>query len=123
MGMRCKLTIFAFAALIFSSANSFASGYLTPYGTGVPVEKIHFHSNGAITLWVSNLNNPDACDSVSLVHIKATHPAIDKMTSAALAAYLSGKKIGLWTNYPCEVIPFWGNGVTRPIISDLWITD
>lgn len=99
-----------------------ASGYLTPYGTGVKVNKITVHGGGGATLWVSGISNPDECGDTGLVHIKGDLPGQATMISTVLTAYSSGKKIGLWSN-GCEVIPFWGGTTTRPLVHTLWITD
>jgi len=110
------------ATILIVPSLSFASGYLTPYGQGVTIQKYTMHGDGGMTLWVSGISNPDNCTDTNLVHIKSTMPGYNGMVSAAMAAYASGKKIGLWSN-GCEVIPFWGGSATKPIIHTLWVTD
>jgi hypothetical protein len=116
-----------FIAMILSavmSCSSFASGYLQILGTGTAIQKIHAHSNGAITIWISpsENNNPDSCSDPSRVHIKKDNDGLQNMTSLVMAAYVSGKNIDIWSR-KCEVIPFWGGTNTRAIVGDLWITD
>jgi hypothetical protein len=107
---------------LISPSISFASGYLTPYGQGVIIQKYTMHGDGGMTLWVSGISNPDNCTDINLVHIKPTAPGYNGMISAAMAAYASGKKIGFWSN-GCDVIPFWGGTATKPIVHTLWVTD
>ena len=112
-----------FATVLISFSHLVMSyGYLTPYGTGVTIEKYTMHSNGGMTLWVSGLDNPDNCGDTSLVHLRGTLSGHKLMASAVMAAYASGKKIGLWST-GCATIPFWGGTTTRPIIHTLWVTD
>jgi hypothetical protein len=99
-----------------------AAGYLTPNGTGVTINKMTMHANGGVTLWVSGVTNADNCGDSTLVHLKGDLPGHNHMVSAAMAAYLSGKKVGLWST-GCDIIPFWGGTTTRPIIHTLWITE
>jgi hypothetical protein len=108
--------------LCLLSQSAFAAGYLTPYGTGVVIQKMTMHGNNGVTLWVAGITNPDSCGDSGLVHLKGDLPGHNLMVSAAMAAYHSGKKVGLWST-GCEIIPFWGGTVTRPIIHTLWITD
>jgi len=109
--------------IMFFPVSSFSSGYLTPLGTGIEVQKIHAHSNGSITLWVlsSSIANPDNCGRTDKVHIKAVGE-YKTLVSMVLTAYASGKKIGLWSN-GCEIIPFWGGSLTFPVVNNIWITD
>ena len=109
-------------SLLLVSSFVFGSGYLIPNGAGVKINKITMHGNGGATLWVSGLSNPDNCGDVKLAHLKGDLPGHSNMVSTALTAYASGKKIGLWST-GCEIIPFWGGTVTRPIIHTLWITE
>ena len=117
-----KRIIFVF--LLAISSNAFASGYLVPNGSGVEIQKIHAHPNGAITLWVdaSKLENPDGCNRMHKVHIKATE-GYQTLVSMVMSAYVSGKKIGFWST-GCEVIPFWGaSPTTSPVVNNIWITN
>ncbi len=104
--------------LLLLSQSVFASGYLTPLGSGVTIQKFLMHGNGGMTLWVSGVTNPDNCGDTGLVHLKGDLPGHRNMVSAAMTAYAAGKKIGLWSA-GCEFIPFWGGSTTRPIISTL----
>ena len=102
-----------FVMLLFPVAG-YSSGYLTPLGTGVEIHKIHAHPTGAITLWVNGagIANPDNCGSTNLVHIEATG-GYETLVSMALTAYVSGKKIGLWSTQ-CSTIPFLGGADNLP---------
>ncbi len=118
------MKIYITIILLLISNLASASGYLTPKDmTGVTINKITMHGNGGATLWVSGLLNPDECGDVTLAHLKGDLTGHDNMVATALTAYASGKKIGLWSATGCEIIPFWGGSVTRPIIHTLWITD
>ncbi len=108
--------------MMFFSPLAISSGYLTPYGTGVTIEKYTVHANGGMTLWVSGLDNPDNCGDTRRAHLRGVLPGHKQMMSAAMAGYASGKKIGLWSR-GCDIIPFWGGTATRPIIDTLWVTD
>jgi len=44
------------------------------------------------------------------------------MVSVALAAYMGGKKIGIWSS-GCQIIPFWGGTKKYPRGNEIWITD
>ena len=105
------------------STSSLASGYLVTLGSGVTIDKIHAHGNGAITLWVNpaSLSNPDGCGGTDKVHIKAVGN-YQTIVSVALTAYTANKKLGLWST-GCEIIPFWGGSTTFPIVNNVWITD
>ena len=119
-----KTLLILVASIAFSPA-AFASGYLSPSGSGVSIQKIHAHENGGFTMWVhpAHVSNPDGCGGTSLLHVPASTPGYDTLLSVALAAYVSGRKLGLYSRYGCAVIPFWGGTTTRPLVSDLWITD
>ncbi len=99
-----------------------ASGYLTSLQTSdVKTTKIFTHEDGGVTLFLSgSLINPDNCDTTERVHFKADLPGRHNLTSAAMAAFLTGKRIGLWSS-GCEEIPFWGQGIQTPIITNLWV--
>lgn len=113
------------ALLILCCASALAAGYLTPLGSGVTIQKILAHENGGFTIWVdsASVSNPDGCGDTSKLHVRASTPGHDTMLSVALAAYISGRKVGMWSRTGCDIIPFWGGLHTRPIVSDLWITD
>lgn len=115
--------LLALAAQLFI-IDTFASGYLTPFtNTGVKISHFFTHSNGGVTLLLSGtITNPDGCQVTSRVHLKGDLEGHKTMTSAALAAFASGKNIGLWSS-GCENIPFWGGGIQTPIIANLWIVN
>ena len=72
-------------------------------------------------LFVSGIEiNPDVCGSIGLIHIKADHQGFKTISSSALTAFVSGKKIGVYSS-GCEILPFWGGTVTRPIVRELWV--
>lgn len=118
-------TLLILVAMIVVSPAAFANGYLVPLGSGVTIQKIHAHENGGFTMWVNpaSVSNPDNCGDTTLLHVPASTPGHDTMLSVALAAYMSGRKVGMWSRYGCAIIPFWGGSTTRPQVSDLWITD
>jgi len=109
---------------MFASSQVFASGYLVPLGAGVTINKVHAHSAGGITLWVngSELQNPDSCDRLDKIHIRAGDLGYETMVTVVMTAYVANKKIGLWST-GCEIIPFWGGTLKAPIVTNLWITD
>ena len=79
------------------------------------------HGSGGVTLVISGmLDNPDGCNDPNTVHLKGDLAGHEKMVSAALTAFVAGKKVGLYTA-GCEIIPFWSGTNTRPIITNLWI--
>ena len=108
--------------ILLLPAASFASGYLTPLGSGVEVSHIHVHSGGGFTMWVNSndIQNPDVCARTDKVHVKPTLAGYDGLLSLALAAYTSGHKIGMWST-GCEIIPFWGGTKKFPAANNLWI--
>ena len=101
-----------------------AAGYLTDLNMPeVTITKVFSHQNGAVTLFVSGIPaNPDSCNDITHVHIKADNLGLKNIAASALTAFAAGKKVGLYTS-GCEIIPFWGGTNTRPIITDLWISD
>lgn len=107
--------------LIFSEAAN-AAGYLTPLsGNGVTINRYFTHSGGGVTLIISGtINNPDNCQVTDRVHLKGNLNGHNNMVSAALAAFASGKQVGLWSR-GCESIPFWGGGIQTPIVENLWV--
>lgn len=108
--------------ILLGTQGAHGSGYLVPLGQGITVQKYHMHGGGGMTLWVSGINNPDNCTGTDKVHIRGNLTGYNQMAAAVMAAYISGKKIGLWST-GCSVIPFWGGATTYPIINDLWVTD
>ncbi len=113
-------------ALILASINANAGGYLTSTVdslTGVTIDNYFVHSGGEVTLFISGgATNPDTatCDSIGKVHLKGDLPGHNNMVAAALAAFASGKKIGMYAS-KCTTITFWGGTVRYPIISNLWV--
>jgi len=118
-----KILTLILLSMLFSSNYSYAYGYLTKLiGPGVSINKYFVHNGGGVSL-ILNENfplNPDDCGDTKHVFIKGDRAGHKAMISAALAAFASGKKIGLHS-YGCEIIPFWGGTVTRPIVSELWV--
>jgi hypothetical protein len=115
-------TLFALLTLSISSYAS-AYGYLTDLGgPGVTIKRYFVHNEGGVSLILNeNLpHNPDGCRLTNHVYIKGDKQGHKAMVSAALAAFASGKQIGLH-GYGCEIIPFWGGTVTRPTVSELWV--
>jgi len=110
--------------IILLATNVHSAGYLTNLNSPkISITKIFSHSNGAITLFVTGVDlNPDECGLVSHLHIKADNLGFKNMLSLALSAQATGKKIGVYSS-GCEVIPFWGGTVKRPIVRELWISN
>jgi len=77
---------------------------------------------GELTLWVTGISNSDGCTGTNLVHLAGDLAGHKNMVAAVMTAYASGKKVGLWST-GCVQIPFWGGGVTYPIVHDLWVTE
>ena len=126
-----NLSAIAFACALgawVQSAN--ASGYLTAFGTGVPVTDYMVNNNvgnggtniGLTLFNPSTVNNPDGCGSTSLLHIKSSAPGYKEMVAAVMSATASGKKLGFHA-VGCELLPFFGGTTTYPIISDLWVVN
>ena len=113
---------FMAAIALMAVSGAHAEGYLTPYGTGTSVLKYHVHAGGGLTLWVSGINNPDACGDASLVFIPPTLASYKTSVAAVMAAFAAGNKVGLYSS-GCSTIPFWGGATTHPDVSDLWITN
>ena len=112
-------------SLLALSSTTFAYGYLTGIaGGGVTIDRYFVHNGGGVSLILNEdlPFNPDGCGKANHVFIKGDKPGHELMVSAALAAFASGKKIGLH-GYGCEIIPFWGGSVTRPTVSELWVFD
>lgn len=104
--------------------NSYASGYLTTLvAPNATINQILTHSSGGVTLFISDsLLNPDQCGDITKVHLKGDLAGHQHMLSAALTAFAAGKKVGLHSS-GCEIIPFWGGSITRPVINNLWISN
>jgi hypothetical protein len=111
------------------SAN--ASGYLTPFGTGVAVTDYMVNNNVGyggsaigITILLSPnaVNNPDSCGSTALLHIKSSAHGYKEMVAAVMAAVASGRRIGFHSS-GCELLPFFGGTTTYPIVTDLWVVN
>lgn len=115
-------------ALLLMMQESRASGYLTPLREGIVVTDYMVNNNtgsgtlGGLTIWVSGISNPDGCASTDKVHIKNSAPGYKEMVAAVLSAVALGKKIGFHSS-GCEGLPFWGGGLTYPMVSDLWIVN
>jgi len=107
-----------------------AGGYLTAFGTGVPVTDYMVNNNvgyggTSIGLTIFNpatVSNPDGCGSTSYLHIKSSAPGYKEMVAAVMSAAAAGKKIGFHST-GCELLPFFGGTTTYPIISDLWVVN
>jgi len=110
-------------ALLVLPVSAFSSGYLTPLGTGIAIDKVHANADGSITLWInsSSISNPDNCGRTDKVHIKAIG-GYETLVSVVLTAFAMEKKLGLWSN-GCEIIPFWGGTLTFPVANYVWVTD
>ena len=123
-----SLKAFLAAATLCASLTTQASGYLTDgpstnaANPGVKIKRFFAHNAGGLTLIVetTKMKNPDNCNTVQRVHLKGDREGHDQMVAAALAAFASGKSIGMYSP-GCEIIPFWGSGITTPIVHDLWI--
>lgn len=98
------------------------SGYLTPYSEGISVTRYHMHGGGGMTVIVSGISNPDGCGGTTLVHIPSTLSGYKEMVAAVMTAIATGKKIGLWST-GCSLLPFWGGGITYPVVNDVWVMD
>jgi hypothetical protein len=115
-------------ALFLMMQESRASGYLTTLRTGIEVTDYMVNNNtgsgtsGGLTIWVSGISNPDGCTGTDKVHIKNSAPGYKEMVAAVLSAVALGKKIGFHSS-GCEILPFWGGGVTYPMVSDIWIVN
>ena len=113
------------SALFITSGVVLSYGYLTNLydkNGGVTIKQYFVHHNGGVSLILNeNLpHNPDNCNVTNHVFIKGDKPGHKLMVSAALAAFSSGKKIGLHS-FGCEILPFWGGSQTRPTVSELWV--
>lgn len=111
-----------FLSFLFS-ISTHASGYLSPLASnGVSISSYFVHSSGAVTLMLNSVtpSNPDSCAVTTRVHLKGNLDGHQNMVAAALAAFASGKKVGLYSS-GCESIPFWGGNIQTPIISNLWV--
>lgn len=118
-----SIRLICFLTLITGLSNSaHAYGYLTNLnGPGVTIETYFLHKNGGLSpILAENHLNSDECMSSNHVYLKANHPNYKNIVAAALAAFASGKEIGIHGD-GCEVIPFWGGTTTRATISDLWV--
>jgi len=113
----CLLFIF-----ILLSSKTIAYEYLTDLnGPGVAIKQYFVHKNGGLSLILtSNITKQTSCHSKNHVYIKPETPGFQIMASAAMAAFASGKSIGMHGD-GCETIPFWGGTQTRPIVTDLWV--
>ena len=111
-----------FLILVFVSANVSSYEYLTGFGgPGVIIDKYFVHNNGGLSLILnSNIPRSSNCDVKNHVYIKPGTGGFDLMASSALAAFASGKEVGLHGD-GCETIPFWGGTSTRPVVTDLWV--
>ncbi len=119
--MKRQLTIvLGFITLLFVGGAQ--AKYFTPLnGPGVEITRYFTHSGGGVTLYISgSVQNLDKCAVTDRVHLKGDLPGHKAMVSAALAAFVSGKKIGMHAS-GCEQIPFWGGGTMTPIINNLWV--
>lgn len=116
-----KKSLLILGLLCMSHAAS-AAGYLTSLNNPeATITSVFTHAEGHVTLIVSGITlNPDECGDLGLVHIQADLPGHKNLVSAALTAFASGKKVGLYST-GCEIIPFWGGTSTRPVIHNLWI--
>ncbi|KZY41288.1 hypothetical protein A3757_17995 [Oleiphilus sp. HI0117] len=108
--------------LLCISSDLFAYEYLTDLsGPGVTIKRYFVHKNGGLSLILNeNVPKNSECNVKNHVYIKPDINGQSLMTSAALAAFASGKAIGLHGD-GCETIPFWGGSSTRPIVTDLWV--
>lgn len=116
--MKYVLTIIILA--IFSVGTN--AKYVTSLGgPGVEITRFFTHQNGAVSLYISGpVLNSDECTSTFRVYIPHDLPGKDTMVSAAMMAFVSGKKIGLHGS-GCSTTRFWGGTVDVPIINNLWV--
>lgn len=114
--------VLIFVLFVVFSVNVNASGYLTSLGgPGVKITSYFTHSGGGVTLKISgSVSNPDGCEATDRVHLKGDLAGHNNMVAAALAAFASGKSVGLWST-GCETIPFWGGTSRVPIVANLWV--
>ena len=107
---------------IFISLQSFASGYLTPLGTGIEISKVQILGSGGMVIWLKNdiPQNPDGCNEKYRLYVSQDLAQFDAMVSVVLSAHAQGKKVGFWSS-GCGTNYFWGGGITFPVIRDLWI--
>jgi len=112
--------VFGIALLVF--ANIALAKYFTSLSPpGVKITQYFTHSGGGVTLYISgSVQNLDGCMVTNRVHLKGNLAGHQSMVSAALAAFSSGKYIGLHAS-GCETIPFWGGTQTVAIINNLWV--
>ena len=117
-----KKTLLIFILSFFLSTGAFASGYLTPLGTGVEIAKYQILGNGGMVVWLSEPipQNPDSCNQTSKLFIKGDLPQFNAMISSIMAAHAQGKKVGFWSN-GCSTNYFWGGSITFPAVRDLWV--
>lgn len=96
--------------------------YITPLnGPGVEITRYFVHKNGSISLYISGeVVNLDECTSTYRVYISHDLPGKEAMLSAALAAFASGKKIGVHGS-GCSTTAFWGGTVDVPLVDNLWV--
>lgn len=122
--MKNRLIKLTLVILALSVTTSQAKGYLTSLNNPeATITQVFTHGGGEVTLFVTGITqNPDGCDSTSLVHLDGSFPGHERMVAAALTAFTAGKKVGLYSS-GCSVIPFWGGTQTRPIINNLWISN
>ena len=88
---------------------------------GVEITKYFTHEAGGITLYISgDVINSDNCPATYRVYIPHDLVGRDSLASAALTAFISGKKIGLHAS-GCQTTYFWGGSEQVPIINNLWV--
>lgn len=82
--------------------------------------RVRVISGDLIVLDVSeqDFNNPDNCGSASLTVINQAEPGADRKLTLALAAFMAGKRVGMWFD-GCSSTPW---GYTAPHASTLYLT-
>lgn len=116
--MKYRYLIFTFMLM---SNLSYSSGYITPLGTGVKINKVQILGSGGMVIWLKqNIpNNPDNCSEESKVYVRPDLTQYNAMVSVVLAAHAQEKEVGFWTS-GCGTNYFYGPP-TFPVIRDLWI--
>jgi len=106
---------------VFMVFPSFAK-YITPLGgPGVEITRYFTHKNGGISLYISGaVQNLDKCTATYRVYIPHDLAGKEIIASAALTAFVSGKKVGLHGS-SCSTTPFWGGTEDVPIVDNLWV--
>ncbi len=100
---------------------SYSSGYITPLGTGIEINKVQILGSGGMVVWLKqNIpNNPDGCTEKTRVYVRPDLAQYNAMVSVVLAAHAQGKEVGFWTS-GCGTNYFYGPP-TFAVIRDLWI--